>query len=36
MGADLIELASDGQEALDDYLEEMGWSDGLPVVAPTP
>lgn len=36
MAAELIELADSDQEALDDYLEEMGWSDGLPVVAPTP
>lgn len=35
MSAELITLADDGQEALDDYLAEMGWSDGLPVVAPT-
>jgi hypothetical protein len=25
----------DSQEALDDYFDEQGWSDGLPVVAPT-
>ena len=25
----------DAQEAVDDYFEEQGWSDGLPVVAPT-
>lgn len=36
MTTDLIELASDSQEALDDYLDHQGWSDGLPVVAPTP
>ncbi len=36
MNAELIELANSGQEALDDYLDEQGWSDGLPVVAPTP
>jgi hypothetical protein len=35
-GADLVHLAEDSQEALDDYMEERGWSDGLPVVAPTP
>lgn len=36
MHAELIELADASQEAIDDYLQEMGWSDGLPVVAPTP
>ncbi|MGH1489777.1 MAG: hypothetical protein ACRBK7_10335 [Acidimicrobiales bacterium] len=36
MSTELIELAEGEQEALDDYLEEQGWSDGLPVVAPTP
>lgn len=35
MAAEVIELASSDQEALDDYLEEMGMSDGLPAVAPT-
>ena len=35
MAAEIIELADD-VEALDDYLAEQGWSDGLPVVAPTP
>ncbi|MGI9597399.1 MAG: hypothetical protein ACR2QK_14645 [Acidimicrobiales bacterium] len=36
MTAELVELADGDQEALDDYLESQGWSDGLPVVAPTP
>jgi hypothetical protein len=36
MTAQLIELAAGDQEELDDYLESQGWSDGLPVVAPTP
>ncbi|MEL7156848.1 MAG: hypothetical protein AAFN30_09645, partial [Actinomycetota bacterium] len=36
MSAEIIELADAGQEDLDDYLEEQGWSDGLPVVPPTP
>ncbi len=35
MTAELIELADASQEALDDYLEARGWSDGLPMVAPT-
>ena len=35
MTAELIELADASQEAVDDYLEAQGWSDGLPVVAPT-
>src|SRR5215211_6053521 len=26
---------TDSQEAVDDYFDEQGWSDGLPVVAPT-
>lgn len=36
MAAELIELAEADQEAFDDYLEEQGWSDGLPVVVPSP
>jgi len=36
MTTELIELADGDQEALDDFLDEQGWSDGLPVVAPTP
>ena len=36
MSSELIELADGDQEALDDFLDEQGWSDGLPVVAPTP
>ena len=36
MTAELIELAEADQERFDDYLEEMGWGDGLPAVAPTP
>ncbi|MFT7601136.1 MAG: hypothetical protein ACI8TP_004087 [Acidimicrobiales bacterium] len=36
MAAELVELADNSQEALDDHLEAMGWSDGLPIVAPTP
>jgi hypothetical protein len=36
MSAELISLADGDQEALDDYMVEIGWSDGLPVVAPTP
>ena len=35
MSADLITIADDSQEALDDELDARGWSDGLPVVAPT-
>ena len=35
MTAPLIELADGSQEALDDYLDANGWSDGLPVVPPT-
>ncbi len=35
MTAELISLADDSQEALDDHLDARGWSDGLPVVAPT-
>lgn len=33
---ELVELADADQEHFDDYLEEMGWSDGLPAVPPTP
>jgi hypothetical protein len=33
---DLIELAETEQEHFDDYLEQRGWSDGLPAVPPTP
>ena len=33
---ELVELAEADQERFDDYLEEMGWSDGLPAVPPTP
>ena len=33
---ELIELAEADQEHFDDYLDEMGWSDGLPAVPPTP
>lgn len=36
MTAEIIELADADLEAFDDYLEEQGWSDGLPVVPPTP
>lgn len=36
MTAELIRLADADQERFDDYLDEMGWSDGLPAVAPTP
>ena len=35
MAAELITLAEDSQEALDDELDARGWSDGLPIVAPT-
>ncbi len=35
MTGELIELADASQEAIDDYLEAEGWSDGLPVVPPT-
>jgi hypothetical protein len=35
VSTDVIRLADASQEALDDYLAEQGWSDGLPVVAPT-
>lgn len=35
MPSEVITLAEGSQEALDDYLEVQGWSDGLPVVAPT-
>jgi hypothetical protein len=35
LSADLITIADDSQEALDDELDARGWSDGLPVVAPT-
>jgi hypothetical protein len=35
MTAELITLADDSQEAVDDYLDAQGWSDGLPVVPPT-
>jgi hypothetical protein len=33
---DLLELADESPEALYTLLEERGWGDGLPVVAPTP
>ncbi len=35
MAAELVHLADDSQEAFDNHLESMGWSDGLPMVAPT-
>jgi hypothetical protein len=35
VSAELITLADASQEAVDDELEARGWSDGLPVVAPT-
>ncbi len=36
MTADVIRLPETDQEHFDDYLEEMGWGDGLPAVPPTP
>lgn len=34
--AELIDLAESSQEVFDDHAEAMGWSDGLPLVPPTP
>lgn len=34
--SDLIEIADESPEALYELLEAHGWSDGLPVIAPTP